>query len=142
MSCHMFGDMWIFCHRIFTNMFAMSSQLFSEMWTICHMIFGHLRCHAACSAKCGRFVTGFFDTFAIFSWFFSKMWMFCRISGHICDVQGAVKGNVDVCSQDVCKNTDGAARRKYSKTVPLNDMWTTPCLGRAVLLSLSSYTAL
>jgi hypothetical protein len=68
------------------------------------------------------------------------------ISGHICDVQGAVKGNVDVLSQDLCTNTDGAIRRKKSKkfheTVPYNDMWTTPCLGRAVLLSLSSYMAL
>jgi hypothetical protein len=53
---------------------------------------------------------------------------------------------VDVLSQDLCTNTDGAIRRqkskKFNETVLSNDIWTTPCLGRAVLLSLSSYMAL
>jgi hypothetical protein len=30
----------------------------------------------------------------------------------LCYVQAAVKGNVDVLSQDLCKNTDAAVRRK------------------------------
>jgi hypothetical protein len=65
------------------------------------------------------------------------------ISGHICDVTSAVKANVDVLSQDLCKNTDGAVRRKNSKksneTVPLNDMWSTPCLGRAAFMDQLSH---
>jgi hypothetical protein len=32
--------------------------------------------------------------------------------------------------------------KKSHETVPLNDMWTSSCLGRAVLLTLSSYGAL
>jgi hypothetical protein len=40
------------------------------------MIFGHLWCPASCSAKCGRFVTGFFQ--------------------HVCNVQPAFQRNVNV----------------------------------------------
>jgi hypothetical protein len=80
----------------------------------------------------------FFDTFAMSSQLFSNMWTFCRmISVDFCYVQVAVKGNVDVLSQDLCKNTDAAVRRKnrkkYHETVPLNDMRTTLCLGSAVV---------
>ncbi len=43
----------------FFNTFAMSSRLFSEMWTFVTPISAHLWCTAACSANCGRFVTGY-----------------------------------------------------------------------------------
>ncbi len=58
MFCRLLSKLWTFWHRIFFYTFAMSSRLFSEMWTFCHTIFGHLWCPAACSANCGRFVTG------------------------------------------------------------------------------------
>ncbi len=156
MFCQLFGNMWTFCHRIFPthlqcsagfsakcrcfvawfldicdvlppaqqnvdglsqdffNTFAMSSPLFSKMWTFCHMIFWHLWCPAACSAKCGRFVATFLPTFVMSKGLLKEMW---------------------TLSEE--KNS-----KKSHETVPLNNMWTTPCLGRAVLFSLSSYTAL
>jgi hypothetical protein len=94
-------------------MFAMFSQLFSEMWMFCCMIFGHCDVLPSALRNVDVVSQDFFDTFAMSSWLFSQMWRFCRIiSGHICDVQAAVKGNVDVLSHDLCKNTDGAFRRK------------------------------
>jgi hypothetical protein len=61
------------------------------------MILDHLWCPAGCSAKCERFVTGFFNMFGMSSWLFSKMWTFCRmIFGPYCDVLPPAQRNVNV----------------------------------------------
>ncbi len=126
-SCQLFGDMWMFCHRIFPNTLAMSSRLFSKvrtfcriifwtfvmschllskLWTFCHRIFStHLPCPAGFSAKCVHLLHLFLL---------------------ICDVQWPAQQTADVLSQHLWKNTDGAVRRKKSKksheTVLLNDL--------------------
>ncbi len=56
----------------------------------------------------------------------SKMWTFCQRT----------------YAKRLMALSEGKNRKKFHETVPLNHMWTTSCLSRAVLLTLSSYRAL
>jgi hypothetical protein len=76
--------------------------------------------------KCGHFVAWFLVTFVMSKQLLREMLMFYhRIYAEILATLSEEKNS-----------------KKSHKTVPLNDVWTTTSLGRAMLLSLSSHTAL
>jgi hypothetical protein len=108
-----------------------------------------------------------FWTFVMSCHLLSKLWTFCQgFFQHVCHVQPAFQRNVDVLSHDFWTSvmsccllsemwmfchriyeilmmlSEGKNSKKSHETVPLNDTWTTSCLGRAVLLTSSSYMAL